>query len=216
MRFSTAYRKGGTRRGCRTEWRGCGITTAIRRAPSLKCRPLRGNGLFGSGILTTEKAAVCPGESCGEPPLLFASASSEENVSQKKYQAPMEERRAWARDWLKRWTSASCSASTMTRASFERGLGFHFYVDDDLRVVLKTFDQGRDLAVHGNERSDFYGREETVASGTVFKKNDMAGLLAADDVAAAKHFFEDVAVADGSASESDTFARQDPFQAKIG
>jgi hypothetical protein len=32
-------------------------------------------------------------------------------------QAPMEERRALARDWLKRWTSASCSASTMTRAS---------------------------------------------------------------------------------------------------
>src|SRR2546425_1063729 len=32
-------------------------------------------------------------------------------------QAPMEERRALARDWLKRRTSASCSASTMTRAS---------------------------------------------------------------------------------------------------
>ena len=31
--------------------------------------------------------------------------------------APMEERRAAARDWLRRWTSASCSASTMTRAS---------------------------------------------------------------------------------------------------
>jgi hypothetical protein len=32
-------------------------------------------------------------------------------------QAPIDERRAFARDWLKRWTSASCSASTMTRAS---------------------------------------------------------------------------------------------------
>ncbi len=31
--------------------------------------------------------------------------------------APMEERSAAARDWLRRWTSASCSASTMTRAS---------------------------------------------------------------------------------------------------
>jgi hypothetical protein len=38
-------------------------------------------------------------------------------VSQRGAQAPMEERRAFARDWLKRWTSASRSASTMTRAS---------------------------------------------------------------------------------------------------
>ena len=33
---------------------------------------------------------------------------------------------------------------------FERGLGFYFDVDDDLREVLKAFDQGFDLAVHGN------------------------------------------------------------------
>jgi len=32
-------------------------------------------------------------------------------------QAPMEERRAVAMEWEKRWTSESCSASTMTRAS---------------------------------------------------------------------------------------------------
>jgi hypothetical protein len=31
--------------------------------------------------------------------------------------APMQERKALASDWLKRCTSASCSASTMTRAS---------------------------------------------------------------------------------------------------
>jgi len=100
--------------------------------------------------------------------------------------------------------------------SFERGLGFYFYVDDDLRVVLEAFDEGLDFAVHGNEGGDFYGGQEAVAGRAVFEKNDMAGLLAADDVAAAKHLFEDVAIADGSAGERDAFAGEDAFEAEIG
>jgi hypothetical protein len=44
----------------------------------------------------------------------------------------------------------------------------------------------------------------------------VARLFAADDVAAAKHFFEDVAIADGGAGEGDTFAGEDTLQTKIG
>jgi hypothetical protein len=100
--------------------------------------------------------------------------------------------------------------------SFQWGLGFHFHVDDDLRVVLEALDQGFDFAVHGDERGDFNGGEKAVAGGAVFEKNDVAGLLAADDVAAAKHFFKHVAIADGSAGERNAFAGQDTFEAEIG
>jgi len=99
---------------------------------------------------------------------------------------------------------------------FEGRLGFDFDVDDDLRVVLEAFDEGFDFAVHGDERGDFYGGEKAVAGGAVFEKNDVAGLLAAYDVAAAKHFFEDVAIADGSAGESDAFAGEDALETEIG
>ena len=100
--------------------------------------------------------------------------------------------------------------------SFERRLGFYFDVDDDLRVVLEAFDERFDFAMHGNERSNFQGGEKAVAGGAVFEKNDVAGLFAADDVAAAQHFFEDIAIADGSASERDAFAGEDAFEAEIG
>lgn len=99
--------------------------------------------------------------------------------------------------------------------SFERGLGFYFYVDDDLRIVLQAFDERFDFAVHGDERGDFYGSEQAIAGGAVFQKNDVAGLFAADDVAAAKHFFKNVAVADGGAGKRDAFASQNAFEAEI-
>lgn len=99
---------------------------------------------------------------------------------------------------------------------FERGLGFYFDVDDDLRIVLQAFNERFDFAVHGNERGDFYSGEQAVASGTVFQKNDVAGLLATDDVAAAKHFFEHVTVADRSAGKRDAFASQNSLEAEIG
>ncbi len=98
----------------------------------------------------------------------------------------------------------------------ERWLGFHFYVNDDLRVVLEALNEGFDFAVHGNQRCDFYGGEQAVASRAVSEKNDVAGLFAADDVAAAEHFFENVAVADGGASERNAFAGQRAFEAEIG
>jgi len=44
----------------------------------------------------------------------------------------------------------------------------------------------------------------------------VAGLFAADYVATAKHFFEDVAIADGGASESDAFAGENALEAEIG
>lgn len=100
--------------------------------------------------------------------------------------------------------------------SFEGRFGFYFYIDDGLRVVLEALDERFDFAVHGDERGDFYGGEKAVAGGTVIKKNDVAGLLATDDVAAAEHFFENIAIADGSAGESDAFAGEDTFESKIG
>jgi len=102
------------------------------------------------------------------------------------------------------------------RKSFEGRLGLDSDVDDELRIVLKTFDEGFDFAMHGDERGDFYGSEKAVAGGTVIKKNDVAGLLATDDVAAAEHFFENIAIADGSAGECNAFAGEDAFKAKIG
>lgn len=95
---------------------------------------------------------------------------------------------------------------------FERGLGFYFDVDDDLRVVLEAFDEGFDFAAHGNERSNFYGGEKAVACRTIFEKNDVAGLFAAEDVAAAEHFLENIAIADGSAGEGHPFAGEDALE----
>ncbi len=102
------------------------------------------------------------------------------------------------------------------RESFERRLGFHFDVYDDLRVVLEALDERFDFAVHGNERSDFYGGKKAVAGGAVIQKNDVAGLLAADDVAAPQHFLEDVAIADGGAGEGNAFASEDALKTQIG
>jgi len=102
------------------------------------------------------------------------------------------------------------------RESVERRLGFNLHVDDDLGIVLEALDEGFDLAVHGNEGDDFDGGEKAVAGRTVFQKDDVAGLLAANDVAAAEHFFENVAIADGGASKSDAFAGKDAFKAEIG
>jgi hypothetical protein len=99
---------------------------------------------------------------------------------------------------------------------FERGFGFHFDVDDDLRVVLEALDERFDFAAHGNERSDFDGGEKAVASGAIFEKNDVARLFAAEDVAAAEHFLENIAIADGSASEGDSFAGENALETEIG
>ena len=85
-----------------------------------------------------------------------------------------------------------------------------------LRVVLEAVDERFEFAVHGDERGDFYGGEQAVAGGAVVQKNDVAGLFAAENVAAAKHFFEDVAVADGGAGEGNAFAGENALEAEIG
>ena len=102
------------------------------------------------------------------------------------------------------------------RERFERGLGLDFDVDDGLRVVLEAFHKRFDFPMHGDERGDFDGGEEAVARRAVVKKDDVAGLFAAEDVAAAEHLFEDVAVANGGAGESDTFAGEGALEAEIG
>jgi len=99
---------------------------------------------------------------------------------------------------------------------FERRLRSYFDVDDGLRVVLEAFDERFDFAAHGNERSDFDGGEKTIASGTIFQKNDVAGLLASKDIAAAEHFLEHVAITYWSASEDDVFPGEGALEAKIG
>lgn len=98
---------------------------------------------------------------------------------------------------------------------FERRLGFYFDVDDDLRVVLEAFNEGLDFAVHRDERGDFDGGEKAVAGGAIFEKDNVAGLLAADNVAAAQHFFEHVAIANGSACEGDAFAGENALEAEV-
>lgn len=102
------------------------------------------------------------------------------------------------------------------RECFKRRLGLYWYIDDDLRVVLEAFNEHFDFSIEGDERGDFYGREEAVAGGAVLEKNDVAGLFAADDIAAAKHFFENVAVSNGCPGECDAFAGEHAFESEIG
>ena len=97
----------------------------------------------------------------------------------------------------------------------ERGLGFYFYVDDGLWIVLEALDEGFDLAAHGDERSDFDSGEQAVSRRAVVEENDVAGLFAADDVATLEHFLEDVAIADGGAGERDTFAGEHALETEI-
>src|ERR1700730_5995529 len=99
---------------------------------------------------------------------------------------------------------------------FEWRLGAYLYVDDGLRVILETIDQRFEPAVQGDERSNLYGGEQAVAGRRIVEENNVAGLLTAENVAAAQHFFEDVAIAVGSAGERDAFARKDPLEAEIG
>src|SRR5947209_4211981 len=98
----------------------------------------------------------------------------------------------------------------------ETRLGFHFYVDDKLRVVLEAANQGFEGTVHGDQGSDFNGGKQTIASGTIVEKNNVAGLFAAEVVTAAQHFFEDVAIADIGARERDIFGGEDALEAKVG
>ena len=70
--------------------------------------------------------------------------------------------------------------------------------------------------MHGNERGDFDGREQTIPGRTVLEKDDMPGLLATEHVAAAQHFFENIAITDGGARQRDVFLREDPLQPEVG
>ena len=47
----------------------------------------------------------------------------------------------------------------------------------------------------------FNSGQEAVARGAVVQKNDVAGLFAAENAAAAQHFFQNVAIADIGAGQ---------------
>ena len=98
----------------------------------------------------------------------------------------------------------------------KRRLGFDLHVDDGLGVILEAGDEGIKAALESDERSDFNGGEEAVAGGRIIEKDYVAGLFAAEDVAALEHFFQNVAVADIGASERNIFAGKDAFEAEIG
>src|SRR2546429_7600461 len=83
-------------------------------------------------------------------------------------------------------------------------------------LILETLEERRDFSVHGDQGSNLYGREQTVASGAVVEKDDVAGLLAAEHTPAAQHLFENVAVADGRASQRDVFLGEDALEPKVG
>src|SRR2546429_9278776 len=51
---------------------------------------------------------------------------------------------------------------------------------------------------------------------SVVEKDDVAGLLAAEHTPAAQHLFENVAVADGRASQRDVFLGEDALEPKVG
>jgi len=84
-----------------------------------------------------------------------------------------------------------------------------------LGVVLEAGDERIKTAVESDERSDFNGGEEAVARGRIIEKDYVAGLFAAEDVAALEHFFENVAVTDVGAGEGNIFVGKDAFKAEI-
>src|SRR4029077_11307882 len=102
------------------------------------------------------------------------------------------------------------------RERLEGWLGFNSHVDDDLRVVFQTLNERFQRAVCGNQGSHFDRSEEAIAGWAIVEENDVARLLATEIVARLEHFLEDIAIADGSASERNPFAIQYAFQAKIG
>ena len=98
----------------------------------------------------------------------------------------------------------------------EGGFGRHFHVEDGLRIVFEACDERVEAAFECNKRRDFDGGEKAVACRGVFQKNDVAGLFAAEDVAAFEHFFKDVAVTDIGAGKRDVLAAKNAFETKVG
>ena len=85
-----------------------------------------------------------------------------------------------------------------------------------MRVILEACDKGIEAALAGDERSDFDGGEKAVAGRGIFEKNDVSRLFTAKDVAAPKHFFEDVTIADIGAGERNVLACKNAFEAEVG
>src|SRR5882762_503516 len=102
------------------------------------------------------------------------------------------------------------------RKRLERRFRTHHHVDDELRIILEAFDKRFDFAVHGDQRGNLCGREQAVAGRAVLEKNDVAGLLASQNVAAAKHFFQNISIADSGAGQRDIFAGKNGLETQGG
>ena len=102
------------------------------------------------------------------------------------------------------------------RQGFERRLRTDFDVEDGLGIVLESFDERFEAAVQRDERGYFDRSEKAVAGGRILEKNNVAGLLAAEHVAATKHLFENVAVADVGASQRNVLTGESALESEIG
>src|SRR6185437_1336486 len=67
----------------------------------------------------------------------------------------------------------------------------------------------------GKHRKHLERRDQAVARGDEIAEDDVAGLLAADIETAFAHFFDDVAVADGSAHQLEVLFREIAFQPDV-
>ena len=85
-----------------------------------------------------------------------------------------------------------------------------------MRIILEAFDERFDLAVHGDQRGNFCSRKQTVAGRAVVEKNNVAGLFATENISAAKHFLENVAIANGGTCQRNVFAGKNALEAQVG
>src|SRR5260370_4579389 len=60
----------------------------------------------------------------------------------------------------------------------ERRFRAHFYVDDELRIILETLHERFNFTAHGNQWSDFCGREQALTRTAVPERNSLPALVA--------------------------------------
>src|SRR6267154_869212 len=70
--------------------------------------------------------------------------------------------------------------------------------------------------MHGDQRGNFCSRKQAVAGRAVVEKNNVAGLLATENISATKHFLENVAIANGGTGQRNIFAGKNALEAQVG
>src|SRR5258708_2091567 len=101
------------------------------------------------------------------------------------------------------------------RKRLERRFRAHLHVDNQLWIVLEAFYKRLHFTLHGDQRGNFCSREQAVAGWAVVEKNDVAGLLTTENVSAAEHFLENVAIANGGTGQRNIFARKRALEAQV-